>query len=539
MKIEESLNVTFSETPPPSKTSPLVDYDLDEEDAIKVTEKKNLKNDIEDETLEIDVVVNIKESRNHPLENVIGNLNQRTLRSQAQNQSNFFCFISNIEPKNVNEALKDEKMLKKFGLEDSKPMKTPMSSDAKLTKNKEYESLDSTKYRGIIGSFLYLTASRPDIMFSVCLCARFLEDPKTSHLEAVKSIFRYIKGTMYLGLWYLKGTDIETVVYANSNHAGDYVERKSTSCIRVVDKRFDSKGLLEKNLLEVGFQTLLHLKGNLYLKFVIEFYQTFKLTLVSDVWIILFEINGKRVGASLRDFGTLLDIPFEGHCSHNNEWSLKSINNHNATPTNEPLYTKLTHPTSIIYNITKKRLKEFKFALEDPCNLFVEEIVYTSDCVDRVSFLHVFGALCYPTNDDEDLGRLNPKADIGIFIGYSPSNKAYRIYNKRTQIIMEKIHISSGLILNSAPATSNNPPTKKDLDILFQPMFDEYFKPSPSDVSPTISAATLLQDIARRTSSTTTDQDAPSPKFDSDTFTNPFAPLVTSSAESTSRIVDT
>ncbi|GJR15241.1 retrovirus-related pol polyprotein from transposon TNT 1-94 [Tanacetum coccineum] len=106
-KVEESLNVTFDETPPPSKTSPLVDDDLDEE-VIKITEKKNLEKDIEDETLEIDEIVNVKESRNHQLENVIGNLNQRTLRSQTQNQSNFFCFISTIEPKNVNEALADE-----------------------------------------------------------------------------------------------------------------------------------------------------------------------------------------------------------------------------------------------------------------------------------------------------------------------------------------------------------------------------------------------------------------------------------------------
>nr|GEV72408.1 zf-CCHC domain-containing protein/UBN2 domain-containing protein [Tanacetum cinerariifolium] len=107
-KVKESLNVTFDETHPPSKASPLVDDDFDEEEAIKVTEKKNLKNDIVDETLEIDEIVNNKESRNHPLENVIRNLNQRTIRSQAQNQSNFFCFISTIEPKNVNEALGDE-----------------------------------------------------------------------------------------------------------------------------------------------------------------------------------------------------------------------------------------------------------------------------------------------------------------------------------------------------------------------------------------------------------------------------------------------
>ncbi|GJR70135.1 retrovirus-related pol polyprotein from transposon TNT 1-94 [Tanacetum coccineum] len=124
-----------------------------------------------------------------------------------------------------------KEMLKKFGLEESKPMKTPMSSDTKLTKDEECESVDSTKYRGMIGSLLYLTASRPDIMFSVCLCARFQEAPKTSHLEAVKRIFRYIKGTTHLGLWYPKGTGIETVVYADSDHAGDYVDRKSTSGI--------------------------------------------------------------------------------------------------------------------------------------------------------------------------------------------------------------------------------------------------------------------------------------------------------------------
>ncbi|GJR89885.1 copia protein [Tanacetum coccineum] len=76
--------MTFDETPPPFKTSPLVDDDLDEEEAIKVTEKKNLENDIDDETLEIDEIVNSKESRNHPLENIIGNLNQRTLRLVAQ-----------------------------------------------------------------------------------------------------------------------------------------------------------------------------------------------------------------------------------------------------------------------------------------------------------------------------------------------------------------------------------------------------------------------------------------------------------------------
>nr|GEZ95480.1 Gag-protease polyprotein [Tanacetum cinerariifolium] len=80
---QNSKAYIIDETPPPTKTSSLVDDDLDEEEAIMETEKKNLEIDVDDETLEIDEVINIKESRNHPLENVIGNLNQRTLRSQA------------------------------------------------------------------------------------------------------------------------------------------------------------------------------------------------------------------------------------------------------------------------------------------------------------------------------------------------------------------------------------------------------------------------------------------------------------------------
>ncbi|GJR84471.1 hypothetical protein Tco_0155256 [Tanacetum coccineum] len=104
-----------------------------------------------------------------------------------------------------------------------------MSSETKLTRDEDGEPFDDTKYRGMIGSLLYLTASRQDIMFSVCLCAYFQETPKTSHLEAVKRIFRYIKGTSQLGLWYPKETGVETIVYADSDHAGDYVDRKSTS----------------------------------------------------------------------------------------------------------------------------------------------------------------------------------------------------------------------------------------------------------------------------------------------------------------------
>ncbi|GKC90738.1 retrovirus-related pol polyprotein from transposon TNT 1-94 [Tanacetum coccineum] len=88
MKVEESLNVTFDESPPPTKLSPLVDDDASEEEAIRKNTKIVNTNNEEDESIEVKEIVNIKESKNHPLDQVIGNLNQRTLRSQAQNHTN-------------------------------------------------------------------------------------------------------------------------------------------------------------------------------------------------------------------------------------------------------------------------------------------------------------------------------------------------------------------------------------------------------------------------------------------------------------------
>nr|GEZ71822.1 retrovirus-related Pol polyprotein from transposon TNT 1-94 [Tanacetum cinerariifolium] len=191
-KFKESLNVTFDENPPPSKTSTLVDDDFDEDEAIKITEKKNLENDIVDETLEIDEIVNIKESRNHLLENLIGNLNQRTLRLQAQNQSNFFCFISTIEPKNVNEALGDESWI------------VVMQEELnQFIANDVWELVSQPRNMSVIGT-KWVFRNKLD------------ENGVVSRYKA-----RLVA----------QGTDLETVVYADSDHAGDYVDQKSTSGI--------------------------------------------------------------------------------------------------------------------------------------------------------------------------------------------------------------------------------------------------------------------------------------------------------------------
>nr|GFA77507.1 hypothetical protein [Tanacetum cinerariifolium] len=139
-----------------------------------------------------------------------------------------------------------------------------------------------------------------------------------------------------------------------------------------------------------------------------------------------------------------------------------------------------------------------------------------------LSFFYVFGALCYPKNDSDNLGKLQPKADIGIFIGYAPTKKAFRIYNRRTRRIMETIHvdfdelttlasehhssgpalnemisgtISSGLVPTSSPSTSYVPPSRNNWDLLFQSMFNELLNPPPSVVNQTPEAITPIAEV--------------------------------------------
>ncbi|XP_050916006.1 secreted RxLR effector protein 161-like [Lathyrus oleraceus] len=112
-----------------------------------------------------------------------------------------------------------------------KAMSTPMGSGSYVDQDEPGVSIDITKYRGMISSLLYLMASHPDIMFSVCLCARFQANPKESHITAVKRIMKYLKGTTNVGLWYPKDSICNLVGYFNADYAGSKTDQKSTSGI--------------------------------------------------------------------------------------------------------------------------------------------------------------------------------------------------------------------------------------------------------------------------------------------------------------------
>nr|GEY03572.1 hypothetical protein [Tanacetum cinerariifolium] len=129
-------------------------------------------------------------------------------------------------------------ILRKFGLIDEKSASTPIGTEKPLLKDPDGEDVDVHTYRSIIGSLMYLTSSRPDIIFAVCACAHFHVTPKASHLHGVKRIFRYIKGKPYLGLWYPKDSPFNLVAYSDSDYAGASLDKKSiTGVIFDINKR--------------------------------------------------------------------------------------------------------------------------------------------------------------------------------------------------------------------------------------------------------------------------------------------------------------
>ncbi|GJZ55829.1 putative ribonuclease H-like domain-containing protein [Tanacetum coccineum] len=120
-------------------------------------------------------------------------------------------------------------ILKKFDFSSVKTASTPLETNKALIKDEEAEDVDVHLYRSIIRSLMYLTASRPDIMFAVCACARFQVTPKTSHLHAVKRIFRYLKGQPKLGLWYPRDSPFDLEAFLDSDYARASLDKKSTS----------------------------------------------------------------------------------------------------------------------------------------------------------------------------------------------------------------------------------------------------------------------------------------------------------------------
>nr|GFB25275.1 retrovirus-related Pol polyprotein from transposon TNT 1-94 [Tanacetum cinerariifolium] len=202
---------------------------------------------------------------------------------------------------------------------------TPMVEKFKLDEDKEGKAIDPSYYRGMIDTLFYLTASRPDLQFAFCMCARYHARPTEKH-----------------GLWYLKDSSVALTAFADADHAGCQDTRRSTSEAVATTCFIQNRSIIRLQ--------------------------------------------------------------------------------HGKTP----------------YELLHNKLSD-------------------------LSYLYVFGALCYPTNDSENLGKLQQKADIGIFIGYAPTNKAFRIYNRRTRRIVKTIHVDFDELTAMASEQSSSGPTLNEM----------------------------------------------------------------------------
>ena len=171
-------------------------------------------------------------STNENLCNHFSNIMTNEFEMSHMGELNFFLGLQIKQLENgifIHQEKYCNDLLRRFGMDKTSSKPTPMSTSVHLEKDDNGKDFDEKLYRSMIGSLLYLTASRPDIMMSVCLCARFQAKPKESHQRAVKRILRYLSSTRDYGLFYPKGSSFELVSYSDADFGGCKTDRKSTS----------------------------------------------------------------------------------------------------------------------------------------------------------------------------------------------------------------------------------------------------------------------------------------------------------------------
>ncbi|GJT27785.1 retrovirus-related pol polyprotein from transposon TNT 1-94 [Tanacetum coccineum] len=171
-------------------------------------------------------------STNTTMCNEFANQMTTRIKMSMMGQMSFFLGLQiSQSPRGIfiNQSKYASEIVKKYGLLTIDSVDTPLVEKSKLDEDLQGKQVDDILYRGMIGSLMYLTSSRPDLIYAVCLCARYQAKPTEKHLQEVKWIFRYLNGTINMGLWYSKDTGISLTAYADADHAGCQDTRRSTS----------------------------------------------------------------------------------------------------------------------------------------------------------------------------------------------------------------------------------------------------------------------------------------------------------------------
>ncbi|GJU25780.1 retrovirus-related pol polyprotein from transposon TNT 1-94 [Tanacetum coccineum] len=155
-----------------------------------------------------------------------------TFKMSMMGQMSFFLGLQvSQNPRGIfiNQSKYALEILKKYGLDSRASVDTPMLEKMKLDEDRQKKLVDPTRFHEMVGSLMYLSASRPDIVFDVCMRAQYQEKPTEKHLHDIKRIFRYLKGTIHMGLWYPKDSGFALRAFADANYAGCQDTRRSTS----------------------------------------------------------------------------------------------------------------------------------------------------------------------------------------------------------------------------------------------------------------------------------------------------------------------
>nr|GEY08584.1 hypothetical protein [Tanacetum cinerariifolium] len=326
------------------------------------------------------------------------------------------------------------KILRKFGLINGKSASTPIDTEKPLLKDPDGEDVDVHIYRSMIGLLMYRTSSRPDIMFAVCACAHFQVTLKVSHLHAVKRISRYLKGKPHLGLWYPKDSPFNLTVVATSSTEAEYIAAASC-CAQVL--------WIQNQLLDYRFSWVFFLATK-------DETSTILKTFFCGLKGIKREFSVARTpqqnGVAERKNKTLIE-------------AAKTMLADSLLPI--PFWAKAVNTSCYVQN---------RVLVTKPHNKTPYELLLSR--TPSLGFMRPFGLPVTILNSLEPLGKFDGKDDKGFLVGYSVSSKAFRVFNNRTRIVQEILHIN---FLENQPSIAGSRPTWMfDIDTLTHVSTQQY-----------------------------------------------------------------
>ncbi|GJU71206.1 putative ribonuclease H-like domain-containing protein [Tanacetum coccineum] len=351
------------------------------------------------------------------------------------------------------------KILKKFNYFDVKSASTPIDLEKPLVKDEDADDYDVHLYRSMIGSLMYLSASRPDIMFAVCACARFQVTLKTSLLLAVKRIFKYLKGKPTLGLWYTRDSPFELVAYTDSDYAGATLDRKYTTggYLKKYYQKTDKKKIFINGNDIAGYD-----------KSKVECYNCHKLGHFArecrasiskeDQFFDWSDMAEEQVQTNMA-LMAFSDSEIILWRNFDKEWDVRMMG---QVKSRLSLEEEIVIPTAA--KIEKPVKKSIRGKPQHDDKGFVEMVCQGhmtgnmglfSDFKQLIGGYVAFGG---------SLGKFDGKSDEGFFIGYSLSSKVFRVYNTRTKRVEQNLHI--GFLENKPMIEGTGPKWLFDIDFI-------------------------------------------------------------------------